>query len=327
MFNSPSDNTLEPDLLTERQMNVGRPDVCLSQDEQSLNWELPGSKPEDAAASDSWLPLEPPDTSGALEAVARIVRREDDPDTVIARRVLRVAEWYGPLYLCGHGRPMNHAADGTPEELHRQCLLDISMSERGSERISHWRIFALEIRNLITFAGSVSVARNFGDVREEPDGQQVERYWGGNFMRTVPRGWEIGPAPASPHDRTQGYQVAVELPDAHTWIEMRTRALIEEARIMPTVAWNPSKSRFDFGFDPGALGLFGVVVIQLALRIGGAERWLVCDGCQIAYNRPRTRKMPGPTQLNFCDECTVDEPIKRQAQRAMNRRKTDGQQA
>lgn len=326
MLNSSLKNDPPQNLLVERQMNLGRPSVRLSQDRQWLVWELPELDPEDLVGPDTWRTPLPPETNGALNAVVGIVRRDDDSNSVIARRVRNVARRYGPLYLCGHGRPMNHTPQGTPPDLFRNCVLETVMSERGSEQIAHWRAFASDVRNLLEFSRLVSTARSFGgELKSHPLGQEVMRFYGDIFIREVAGGREAGPTPTDRSDRTKGYLAPVELEYARGLITQKVRGLIEEARIMPTVQWSPDKSQFDFGYEPGALGLYGIAVLQLAMEIGGSDRWLRCDGCRKVYYRERNRKMPGPTQLNFCDECSLDEGIKRQTQRARQRRISDGE--
>jgi hypothetical protein len=320
-------NNIPPqNLMLEREMNLGLPAVRLSQDRQWLMWELPELDPEDLVGPDSWRTPTPPETSGALNAVVGIVRSDDDSDSVVSRRVLNVARRYGPLYLCGHGRPMNHASQGSPPELLRNCVLETVLSEKGSEQLAHWRRFASEVRDLLEFSQLLSSARTFGgELKNHPLGQEVMRYYGNIFISEVPGGREAGPTPTDRRDRTKGYVAPVELENAHAFIELKVSDLIEEARIMPKVQWSTNKSRFDFGYEPGVLGLYGVVVLQLAMGMGGSDRWMNCDGCQAFYFRGRDRKMPSSAQLNFCDQCTTNDGIKRQAQRANKRRKSDGQ--
>lgn len=295
----------------------------LSQDKRWIIWKM--STPDSPPISNVNARQDGPGRSQALDAVVDIVRSEKDSPTAIALRAERVARTFGPLYLCGHGRPLNHPSEGTPPELHSQCIFDPLMDGERSERIADWCAFAIRVRNLIDFAARVSSARNFGEVRALPEGEQVERFRGGILISNVEGGGiEAGPVPQEPYDRTKAHVAPVELSAAHDWITMRVDVLLEEARVTPSVEWNSNKARFEFGVRPAALGLYGTVVLQLARRIGGSDREMECDGCRKIYFRPTERKMPGPSQLNFCDVCSDDEGLKRRIQRAKKRRTSNG---
>lgn len=299
-FNSKSEPN--PQLELERQGLLGVPPVPvvrLSQDKQWLMWEFAGRNESRPHGS----------MSGALQAVLSTARGNEEPMANVAKRVLRVAEQYGPLFLRRYHYQL------TREEW---SMAPILPWEHGSEGIAEWREFAEEIGGLITFASALSSARKFEDVEQHPVGRQVLRYYGGLVQHDTATGVTVDDGPVV--DRARSHSLPVKLSDATFWVERRVEELISQSQLKPAVQWSEVKNRFEFGFEPGQSGLYGSTVLQLALEIGGATRWLKCDACQRVYNRGLERRMPGRSQLNFCDECNNDHGRKRTAQRQKKRK-------
>lgn len=285
--------SVNPRFTLERRFGLEVPVVRLSQDKQWLMWEV----------SDGDEPMPHPGMEGALESFVRITRGKDQSFAKVANRVLRVAKRYGPLYLCKHRQPANHD---------EKCLIDRELAGTGSEPVQRWQALAETLGGLISFAGMLTSADKFEDVSDHPIGRKVAEYSGGLVIEKTDSGTFIGPGPLL--DPSRGYSIPVTLADARSFVEERVRELIVEAGIVPSVQWNEDKHQFDFGFEEGSHGLYGTVVLQTALTMGGATRWLRCDSCQSVYFRSTKRNMPGRSRFNYCEDC--DRPdIKRSIQR------------
>lgn len=296
----------DPHLELERQSWRDIPDVRLSQDKRWLMWKLPD--PVTARPSG--------DMKGALRAILGVRRRNGESTASVAGRVLKIAERFGPLRLQAHGYP--HAdLNSTDDAFYESFLGDF---EKGSEPVSDWLSFAEELGDLITFASDLSLAKNFGAVADHPVGRRVVELYGG-LSRNLTAGGVVVSGDSAER-ASGGYSIPVTLKYAIQYVELRVDDLVDQSKLRPAIQWNEGKRRFEFGFEPGQAGLFGSAVLQFALEIGGANRWLKCDTCQMVYKRSLKRRMPGRSNLNFCDKCSIDDGRKRTAQR--NRRKQDG---
>jgi len=317
------ENTWEAlNLLSRNQMITGLPEVSLSQDKQWLFCEFPDeSHPESSDSARS----EKPQTEGAIEAVMGIVRTGEEKPAVTARRVVEVAQKYGPLYLCDfHGKPIGHPLEAMDSGPFPGCQIGNSTFERRRESVERWRVFARDIKDLAEFGSRVARATNFGDVKDHPLGKQVEELWGGIRITKIPGGYEAGPNSGVSDDPSEGQTLPVDLEYARQLIRLRVHDLVELARLKPVVEWNPDKTRFEFVIEPGVPGLFGVVVSQLVTGIGGAGRFFICDGCFRGYFRSIDLRMPKRGGLNYCEVCKEDSGRQRRAQREAKRRKSDG---
>lgn len=274
-----------PLLVSPETRRPSLPLVRLSQDKTWLLWEL-------AEEERQRVPM-PTDWTGALEALIGVVRTPEDKPAVVAGRVLRVARRFGPLYMCRtHGKPASHL---------EECFLTERFREGGVEGISEWKGYAQEFGNLLEFGALLArAARGDSSLQElthHPIWAEVEGYSGGIF------------------DKRTGREFPVTLDDGAPWLQSRVEAMFLDGHVWPGIHWREKSRGFEFGFGTERLGLFGVALLQLALELGGATRWLRCSGCARVYLRPVSQKLPRRGDLNFCQACFLDKALIRRVQR------------
>lgn len=236
-------------------------------------------------------PLAPwaPDYRNALGGFIRLKKPDDIP--AFARR-------YGVLHLCKqHGLPWSHNPPAeearrvvgyrymdtnepgmkvaVPVEQEDWGCLSLSLDGKGQEHATDWLKFARMAEAILRLAGMT--ARSTPTVA--PRTLLTDDAW--NLIPGYP-------------------EIPASLEQARFKIEEAVDDWLRWGNVRPTLTWG-TQDQPSLGYDPGKLGLFGVLALQLATEVATARALYVCAGCGTPY--ARLKRLPKPGQRNFCDEC------------------------
>jgi hypothetical protein len=205
-------------------------------------------------------------SSSLLESFVRLV---DAPDGSIVRYAMR----WGVFGVCQHGLPACHNPPPVPIPIGPLkdppwCSPRGYWEGRAWEPLEIWRGYARKFRALLNLA-----ARAYGGSPGNVDD------WRELNVETSDTGSR---ASRLAQDRVQ--------------LSVVVNQLVAQARVTMDFRWD----RATPVLHPTGRGLFGALVIQLALAIGRSDGLAICSACSVSYIPPRRPRL---RQRRYCQDC------------------------
>jgi DNA-directed RNA polymerase subunit RPC12/RpoP len=189
-----------------------------------------------------------------------------------AEQVADFARTYGVFRLCrNHRKPWSHNPPVTDPDFEASWGCLEWQGGEGEERVAEWLYYVEQAKAILHMARRLFTGRWSDSLAESPQWSVIAEY------------------PLEPNDAQ----------DARDTIGFAVELWLALGNVRPSLRW--TGDAVQFGFDPGRLGLFGVLALQLATEVASARALYVCDNCGKPY--ARIRRLPKPGQRNFCPEC------------------------
>jgi hypothetical protein len=218
------------------------------------------------------------DAKGALDRFVRIKQADD---------VLAFARRYGPLQLCGHGKPASHG--GEDEE---GRLLKCRPSRR--EPVDRWLFYVANARAILKIAS----AMRQGILAERRDWDELYR------SRRTEAGTFGGAEQTLRNLSGQGLPVPRDMVASLQWLHLSNvvNYWVNVSNVRPEVSRSWTGKDSAPGIELVGVGIFGALAVQLLAAIAGAHGTYFCCGCGDPY---RASRRPRTGQRHFCrkEEC------------------------
>jgi hypothetical protein len=220
------------------------------------------------------------------DLLERFTRLADAPDQDIAAFASR----FGVLGICEHGAPASHSPGCRPLRCDREGG---GQDYYAWEPISAWRHYSGQTRAAL----NVAACLHDGKAGTAEDWQRI-------YARTtIALAGE--PVPWWPRDRHDSFLLAGE----RFMLGQVLNELLHIAGVSPVVEWHRPKPQIVLSGG----GLFGQVVVRLAMAVVRTSGLAICSGCGAAYSPERR---PAPGRRTYCLTCRERGIPQRDAQRA-----------
>ncbi len=211
------------------------------------------------------------DPTGMIDIFLRIKSPND---------VLRFARRYGPLRLCGHGRPSSHRLEYSLIEAPPP---DASCRPEGypddcSEPVSLWYSYVSQARALVEIGAALWQGRPGPKTAWKTALTSIGRY---------------SSAPGLEEELGEWLGLDRQVLSALVLTDWLRAGNVHLAWYWKFDASQPSTWL--------AGGTFGLLAVQLVSALSHAGATLICDGCGELY--PRQGRMPQAGRRNFCPAC------------------------
>ncbi len=220
-------------------------------------------------------------------------------------QVLDFARRWGVLDLCEHDFPATHNVGSLAMVLRRspKCLPVQPGSVEGRESVKAWRAWAQRAHSLMLIGARLNTNRP-GRIED------WERFFEGiepNLAR-----FELGP-------RGVPFRLCARSVE-QDWLLLGryVNAWIALAQFAPKMYWRRGKALIRYGARTQWGRLFGVLGMQMMVRLSKVGGHVLCAGCSTQF---KPKKIPHPMRGNYCDDCRRKRVPQKLARASFNDRK------